>query len=236
MINLINKLIAKNRRKVFRPKNHRPLTMEWYIRFRCWGEGLYYANIQSRNNNLVAKIIAKFSKGLTHSIAILYSEDLEKHFTIPEWERIKQNWNHYYGYTKTLDEDIKVLVLASADENGLNFLDFGNYQRRQLSLRKVKIFKMNERRILKYLVSRSKKIYDYTGLIFFWLHKTFKFFGFLDDPEADWCSESIYDAFKKGGIFIADRDNPSPAEIEDYNERLLLYSNLTIKENYLKKR
>jgi len=227
MANIINILIGENRKKAFRPKQHKELTTEWYERFKEWGEGMFYANIQSRENNTVAKLISRVSGGLTHSIAILYAENLKDYFTDDEWITILCSWNNYYGGSKVLDETVKVLVLVSADENGMNCFDFSAYQKRQLSIREAPLLPENIRFVLEYFMSRAFKYYDYTGLFFWLLYKTCEWFGFLDDPDADFCSESIYDGFTKGELLIADCDNPSPDDIENYAKERILFSNLT---------
>ena len=227
MANWINELIKKNRQKVFRPATHKVLDEVWYTRFKEWGEDLYYTNLQAKNNNIISTLIAKFSKGLSHTIAILYSENLRANFTDDEWMKVVASWNNYYGGTKELDSSIKVLVLASADEASINVFDFSVYQKRQLSIRKSNVSVLDKLRIILYLVSRLRKPYDYTGLAFWLLYKTCELFGFLDDPEADFCSELVYDGFKQGNCVIAKCANPSPGNIEDCAKDRIVFTNLT---------
>ena len=224
MANFINELIRSNRQKVSRPATHKELPDEWRFRFIAWGEGLYYANIQSKNDSLVAKLISRFSKGLTHTIAIIYSNNLQACFTEEDWLRVVLSWNHYYGGTRPLDSTIKVLVLASANEARIDVCDFSVYRKRHLSIRRTSIPSLDVATIIRYLVSRLRNPYDYTGLAGWLLYKTCEFLGFLDDPEADFCSEIVYDGFKKGNYRIAKEDNPSPANIEEYAKERVVYT------------
>lgn len=226
MANFINELIKSNRQKAFRPATHKELPDEWYSRFSTWGEGLYYANIQSKNDSLVARLISKYSKGLTHTIAILHSENLRAYFSEEEWLRVVLSWNFYYGGTRPLDSTIKVLVLASANESRIDVCDFSVYRKRHLSIRRTNITMFGITKIIAYLVSRLRQPYDYTGLAGWLLYKTCAFFGFLDDPEADFCSEIVYDGFKKGDYLIATSGNPSPANIEDFAKERVVYTDL----------
>lgn len=227
MANFINELIRSNRQKAFRPLPYKELKPEWRANFIRWGEGLYYSNIQSKNNNLVAKLISKYSKGLTHTIAILYSENLRAWFTAEDWAKVVESWNFFYGNTKELDNTVKILVLASANEAKIAVCAFSHYQKRKLSIRNPKVPTLKAGSIITYFVSRLRKPYDYTGLGGWLLYKTCEFLGFLDDPEADFCSEIVYDGFKKGDCLIANCDNPSPVNIEDYERGRIVYTDLT---------
>jgi len=46
---------------------------------------------------------------------------------------------------------------------------------------------------------------------------------FLDDQESLYCSENMYEAFKCANFKIADNEEPSPLDIENYNMGLRFY-------------
>ena len=57
------------------------------------------------------------------------------------------------------------------------------------------------------------------------LPKFFVFLRWLDDPESYFCSENIFEAFLKGDFKIAENDNPSPFDINEYRRDLILFDN-----------
>ena len=236
----INKKFKEKFNKEFVPKTHRPLSPEIYNIFQEYPEGLSYCNIKSKDNNIIARLIAQvaqwFNKksdmdlSLTHTITILNSENLKDWFTEEEWAIVTANWDKYYGGSKKLDESIKLLVLASADDNGMNFFDFSVYQSRDFSLRKLPLGKKKTKKIISKLVSIESAPYDVTGLAFWWLYKLLKWFKFFDDPDSYFCSE-LYEIIKETtGFKIAEKDNPSPLDIENYRTDLRYY----VTENFLK--
>lgn len=203
---LINRLLQKYFRSKFKGVKHKPLDEEIYRIFRDNGEGLYYVNIWSRNNTIMARLIGLFSKGISHTVPVVYSENMRDLFNVSQWAKIIGSWIHYY---REVPGDIKVLVLPSADDIGLVACDFSRYQNRKISIRKVRIG--DQRKVVDYLVSRIGRPYDSIGLVC-WL------LGLRDDPYSDYCSEVTYDGMKAGGVRIAGKDNPSPAQIEEYNK------------------
>lgn len=237
----INKKFNEKFDKEFRPKTHRVLSPDTYDIFKKYPEGITYCNIKSKDNNIVAFLIGKtaqwFNKksdvdlSLTHTIAILNSENLKEWFSKEDWEIVTANWDKYYGGTKKLDASIKLLVLASADDNGMNFFDFSVYQGRDFSLRKLPVGKKKTKALISKLVSIESAPYDMTGLVFWCLYKVLKWFKFLDDPESYFCSE-LYGLVKEtAGFEIAEEENPSPLDIENYRTDLRYY----VTKNFLKK-
>jgi hypothetical protein len=236
----INEQFKKKFEKSFRPAKHRELSYVTYITLKAHGEGIHYCNIKSRDNNFIAIMIGKIAQwfnkksdediSLTHTIPILLSEDLKSWFTEKDWKIVSDNWDKYYGGTKKLDSSIKALVLASADDNGMNFFDFSKYQTREYSLRKLPLTKNKEKKIIKKLVAIESAPYDITGMVFWWLYKLCKWFKFLDDPKSYFCSE-LYEIIKDTtGFKIAEKDNPSPLDIENYRLDLRYY----VTKNFLK--
>jgi len=227
MIHWINILIGNKLKKSFQPSTYKSLPDWLYQQFKSKGEGLFYSCIRSKDNDTASKAISSIAKffnkpgkedlPLSHCIAILYSENLKSHFTGEDWSIIQGNWNNYYGGTKLLDDSVKTLVLASADSTGMNYFDFSKYQTRDFSLRKVDLIAPQESKALHFLAAIAPKYYDYTGLVFWWLYKICIWFKFLDDPEALYCSENIYEAFMCADFKIAAKEEPSPLDIENYN-------------------
>lgn len=237
----INEQFQKKFKKEAIPRTHRPLSPEIYEIFKSQGEGLHYCNIKSKDNNIIAKAIGKIAQwfnkksdedlSLTHTIAILFSDNLRLWFTDDEWKIIITRWNEYYGHTKGLDGSIKALVLASADEEGMNFFDFSKYQTRDFSLRKLPLGRKKQKLIVNKLVSIKSAPYDVTGLVFWWLYRICSWFKFLEDPDSYFCSE-LYDIVKDTtGFKIANCADPSPLDIENYKIDLRYY----VTKNFLKK-
>ena len=237
----INKKFQEKFEKAFRPKKYRQVLPKTYEIFKDHKESISYSNIKSKDNNIVATLIGKLAQwfnkksdvdlSLTHTIAILYSDNLKVWFTDEDWEIVTVNWDKYYGGTKKLDSSVKFLVLASADDNGMNFFDFSTYQSRDFSLRTLPLGRKKQKKIIKELVSIESAPYDITGLVFWCLYKICKWFKFLDDPESYFCSE-LYEIIKNTTEFeIAGEDNPSPLDIENHRTDLRYY----VTENFLKK-
>lgn len=233
MPNCINKLVYKHKQKSVKPRNYRPLLPDIYELFKNQGEGVFYSNLKSRENNVVAKAIGKITQcfnkkneediNLTHTVAILYSESLREWFNDEEWGVISTNWYEYYKDAPPLDNSIKLLVLASADADGMNFFNFSHYQLRDFSLRKLPLPKEETIKIVKRLITVEPAPYDATGLIFWPIYKILQFFKFLDDPKSYFCSE-LYDIVKEEtGFEIAEGSNPSPLGIENYRLDLRFY-------------
>ena len=234
MASLINRLIGNRFKGSFRPYSYKPLSDEMYQVFKNKGEGLYYSCIKSEDNNFVSRAIPHITElynkpgkediHLSHCVAIFYSEKLKSHFTPNERYIIKKSWNNFYGNSYPLDDSIKVLVMASADDNGMNYFNFSQYQNRDFSLRKVELPESGKYKVIRFLVSIAPLYYDYTGLVFWWLYRLCSWFKFLDDPESLYCSENMYEAFKCANFKIADNDEPSPLDIENYNLNLRFYT------------
>lgn len=234
MASLINRLIGNWFKGSFRPDSYKPLSDEIYQMFKSKGEGLYYSCIKSEDNNFVSRAIPHITElynkpgkediHLSHCVAIFYSEKLKSHFTPNEWYIITKSWNNFYGNSYPLDDSIKVLVMASADDNGMNYFNFSQYQNRDFSLRKVELPESGKYKVIRFLVSIAPLYYDYTGLVFWWLYRLCSWFKFLDDPESLYCSENMYEAFKCANFKIADNDEPSPLDIENYNLNLRFYT------------
>lgn len=225
---LINKMIHSYFMKHFKAKNRDVLKEELYDLVKEHGEGIYYCNIKGKSNNFVAKAIEKFSKGITHSIIILYSENLKDHFTQNEWARINKKYRFYYGTTKNIEDDLKMLVLGSCDDSGMNYFDFSEYQNREYSIRKAPITSAQQCGIIKFMISKNmmKSYYDYVGLFFWPLNKLFRKLKWkgVQSKKDYFCSEQVYEAFKKIGIDIANGIiNPSPAELEENRKEWIVY-------------
>jgi len=154
---------------------------------------------------------------LSHSIIIIYSENLQNCFTPSQWELVKERWNYFYGGAVPLDNNIKLLVLASADKAGMDYFSFSQYELREFSLRKANLNIIQQTVVTDFLVAINSKYYDYTGLVFWWLYKLCRFFGFLQDKDSFYCSEQIYEAMKQAGFYCAPVNNPSPLDIENYH-------------------
>lgn len=210
MLNTLHKFIGSIFRRKWVPKPRYPQSKDMVAWFKQYGEGLYISNMQSASTNIVSKCIRLIAGEETHSIILLYAEDLRSWFTTMEWERLATKYKFYYGSFTDIEEDnIKILVLGSADETGMNYPSFRTYQYRMQSIRKVPLTYDNEMKIVRYLVSPQvmSAEYDYYGLIFWFLR-------IADDERAYFCSEIIEEAFKRVNLKVSVKSNPSPHELE----------------------
>jgi uncharacterized protein YycO len=110
------------------------------------------------------------------------------------------------------------LVLSSANPNGIHCCAFSYYNNSKMTIRKIPATDAQKFIIASFLAKKIGTPYDMIGL-----------FGFLfnigDSDSEYWCSEIDYDACKKAGIIIADRDDPSPGDIEAYDFAPKIYDN-----------
>lgn len=221
MFKCINNLLDSYFDNHWEPKTQRALDPEIYNLFKSYGEGLYYVCIKSKNNDIVSKAISFFSGNISHVFPVLYTENPHAWFTDIEISRLNNNWNIYYK-----DEVIdfpKILVLASADKNGMNYPNFSTYQRRQFNIRKVNLPIKDQKRIVSWFISAKifKANYDYTGLAFWWL------FRLMDDEHAYYCSEITQDGLELLGNYkIAKKKNASPTQINKYAVERIIFSKM----------
>jgi len=191
-----------------------------YKVFKEHGEGIYYSNIISENNDWVSKGISLISGKYSHSMIILYTENIKELLNEQEYERLISKFKIYYGDSNELKNFVnntKVFVLGSADNNGMNYLNFSHYQDRRQIISSTPFKSGFISNIVSFMFYNStmNKNYDYTGLLFWWLWRA------LDDERSWYCSEQVYDVFKIFGYKVAKRKNPSPTQIAKYSERVL---------------
>jgi len=215
----INECIDKKMDAEWKTKTHRELNESAYEFFKIHGEGLYNFCVESKNNNFAAKMIALLSGKYSHGCTMFYHENIKSMLTADEWHRLQLKYYTYYGEVDNIEEKlgkIKVLVLASADSNGMNYFDYSSYQGRKQVIMKPELTDKQMKKILhSYLTSDTMNaLYDYTGLAFWWLNRMF------DDERAWYCSEIMYDKYKEAGVIIADDPNPSPTQIVKFAEKM----------------
>lgn len=218
MLKYINQLIANYYLKKKKKVLYRPLIPAFYDLFKKSGEGLYIVCIKASTKDFLSRIIGYFSKGFSHCVIFLYAEDLKQYFSVKDWKKVTESWNNNY-INQALNSDIKTLIISSADSTGMECFDFSKYEFRKISIRKIPIGK--EKKILKNLCKVVGRPYDATGLIG-WLIKC------GDSKYNQYCSESCYDVCIKEGIRIAEKQNPTPGDIEQYEptQSWKIYSNL----------
>jgi hypothetical protein len=132
---------------------------------------------------------------------------------------IEDKYRKYYG-TNDNFLNTKIWVLGSADNNGINYLNYSTYQDRKQSIRKVKLVLPLQQFICKWLVRPQimNAYYDFVGL-FLW--------GIKVESKKDlFCSELVYKCFDTIGIKVAKHNKPSPWDIEQCNKDWLVFSNL----------
>ena len=71
------------------------------------------------------------------------------------------NW--FYGDEEGFQSSTKVLILGSADDDGMNYCDFSRYNTRQLSIRKAEITDAQ----IKKMIKDASKFYDENELFTF---------------------------------------------------------------------
>jgi hypothetical protein len=206
--NWINQKISDEFKKKRGLKKHVPLNDNFCKLFEQIGEGTYLVSLKA-SKGFIGKLIGLFSNSISHTIIFVYSNKIKDYFNEIHWQRIKNNWNLNYNNSIPLTDYIKTLVVASADQEGMQCFDFSQYQNRTMTIRKLPTTFDQDKIILGNLANIIGRQYDFTGLIG-WLFKS------GDDAYSYYCSEECYDACKIAGIVIAENDNPSPGEIENY--------------------
>ena len=204
----INKKITEYYKSKHQKVFHRPIPENILNVFKESGEGLYYVALKSRENNLVAKIITFLTGKYSHVVTVLYSDDMENSLCVFDRMVVTAKLNYFYLNPPAL-RDIQLLVLASADSDGMNYFDFSHYCLRHFNIFKVRE-QFDELTSIRYAISRFCRSYDATGLFGFCL-------GLFDDETSDYCSEIVQQIFKAGGAIVFDRGrDASPTEINGF--------------------
>ncbi len=171
---------------------------------------LYIACIVGTRNNIVSKAIQHFSGPFSHFIAIANTEKAA--LTYPEKWRVLTKLAEYYN-----EKEIRIpdyLVLASADDDGMNYFDLSQYQ-----LREMIIFEIpsNEDTIIKKFVSKEvmDSHYDYTGLVGQIVRGWRWLYSFFDDQKSWYCSEQA-DIFRRFKVQLSEKQDPNPTQIYKY--------------------
>jgi hypothetical protein len=227
----LNLFIDKIEKKKYKPGYRKPLLEGMDQVFEMHGEGLYISCLKSEMNNIVSKAIAAISGPYSHSIMMLHANNIKKLVTDEEWARLKDKYKSYYITSPTDDIDwllstINILVLGSADANGMNYFDFSQYQLRRQVIFKVPCTQEQQQAILRDILSEKSMstIYDFTGLAFWWMKRAF------DDERAWYCSEQVANVFYRNGRPVSRSLNPSPTQLVQDNLLLsqLVYSNVNL--------
>jgi len=225
MFKWINKLLANKYKKEQKPRGQRTLTTEAFERFHPKGEGLFIINLKGTSNSFIAKVIEYFSGKLTHSFIAMYSQDLRSWFNDEQWAKITAKYNYYYGITTGIPTTAKVLVLGSADQDGMNYFDYSHYQNRIQSIRKAPLNSVQIKGIIGWLCQDRvmNANYDFTGLVGWMFRKILP----CTDVKVDlYCSELVALAFNSVGLKIAKDLEPSPKDIEAEHKDWVVWSNL----------
>lgn len=184
---------------------------------------LFIACIEGVPKNIVSKAIIKISGPYSH---VAFVADIFKYKgTKEEMARLYAKFDQYYKTYKPID----YAVLASADDNGMNYFDISNYQNRRMKIFQVDN-PMEDKIISKFLTEEMmKKHYDYSGLVgqifrkfAYWLYKIF------DDERALYCSEQM-DETREFKVYFSDKKDSSPTQVCEYCEKHYkkVYDNIT---------
>lgn len=236
MKTLLNKIIDFFFEKKRTKKKYKPLTNKPLADVLSTGK-LFVACLVSRNNNFASKQITKFSGPFSHVVVVWNM--LDSIFETTAWDRLCKKFDKYYGEYDWANDGPQHVVLASADDNGMNYFSISEYQNREMI-----VFHINgsvdpipedhlrsyERVISEFLSPKVMNAnYDYTGLVGQIFRKLGKlFYSLWDDERAYYCSEQA-EIFKRHGVKIADVDEPTPTEIYKYCRQHypVAYSSLT---------
>ena len=226
MKSLLNKIIDYFFEKKRVKKKHKQLTNKELINALSLGK-LFIACIKSRNNNFASRMITKFSGPYSHVVAVWNSLNSVGNIGGDRCKALIRKMIDYYSDTTYLHCP-KIIVLASADENGMNYFDISEYQNREMTIFQIDTDKADDI-IHEFLSEKVMNMnYDYTGLVGQIFRKLGKwFYSLFDDERAYYCSEQA-EIFKRHGVKIADHDEPTPTEIFNYclKHYSIVYSNI----------
>ena len=219
----------------WKPKTHKELSPEIYKQIKKHGEGVYYCNIKSSGQNFISRAIGWFCHGWVHSVVFIYSENIKKYLASilskHKYKEVIKALQLYYGMSARL-EDITCLVISSSDEIGQTAFDLSNYNTRKMTIRKVtNISDFQQEMVVKFLVNQLNKPYDYIGLLAYPLNFLSGVIYRLFDSKYYFCSEIVYEALMRAGIYVAKDPNPTPYDIEKYNAYNKIYDNIEEKIN-----
>jgi hypothetical protein len=174
-------------------------------------------NIRTRNNNFLARMIAKFSGGFTHEIAVLHTDRIREILEDDECRILQEKFNYYYKEPPNI-EDVRLFVLGSCDDDGINYFDFGKYQNREFSVHVPKPVGPNKVKDMSNLsLLYHGRAYDAIGLIFWPIYNKIRSLSFIfDDEKSYFCSEFVRDIFHASSIRVSKNDNPSPKDVEEF--------------------
>jgi len=240
MKTLLNKLIDFIYKKKHIKHDYKPLTNQGIIDGLKDGK-LFVACLVSRNKDFVSKQITKFSGPFSHVVAIANTN--KTRMDEDSFWRFCDKLSDYYGFV-VCGYDCDYAVLASADSDGMNYFNISQYQNREMEIFQIDgtfpIYGEYSGRIINDATADSiiheflsEKVmnatYDYTGLVGQIFRKLGKwFYSLWDDERAYYCSEQA-EIFKRHGVKIAAKDEPTPTEIYKYCKMHypVVYSSLT---------
>lgn len=214
--------------KDWKPKTHKQLSSDIYDKLKDNGEGIYYVNVKSSGKNFISRAIGWFCRGWVHSVIFVYSENIKKYLTEilepKQYKEVLTALQLYYGMSARL-EDIKALVVSSSDAIGQTAFDLSNYNTREMTIRKITdVSYFQKYIIIDFLVKQLNKPYDYTGLMFYPLNWLSSIIYRLFDSKYYFCSEIVYEACMRAGVYVAKNLNPTPYDIEKYNAYKIIYN------------
>lgn len=212
-ISNVNDSITASNKKSWERRSYIPEPPEYQYLFKINGEGLYIVGVTADKKSCISNLISYISGKISHAFVVFYSENMREHFTDDEWVRLVKAYFTFYSFNTVEEAEValrttKVLVLASADQIGSAYYNYSFYRKRKQVIIKPTLTPDQTEALLGEYVSEKmfNKSYDFTGLVF-WLMKKY------DDERAYFCSEQVYDIFKRSGYQIGNRDNPSPTQL-----------------------
>jgi hypothetical protein len=222
IVHWLNVSVTRYNDRKWVKKTYRSLSSELEDVFSKGGDGLWSITLVSKNNNIIARFIGMITKlfvgvreAYSHFSFFMVGDEWKAWLSQTDFNILKDKLGKYYLNRPSL-KDVRAMIMASADENGMNYFSVSNYQTRKFILRKIPV---NDPYILqcvvKDLLALYNTPYDVTGLLMWPLYRLFKFFKFFDDARAMFCSEQVKVLYKYG-IRMADIERPSPADIEKF--------------------
>lgn len=235
--NWINRKMKKYFSKKFIKKEWVSLDKDLKRVFNSMGDnGVWIAiirrhKLKNKLLDFIVGIIAKICDNNVHAVPVFFTSKsymLHELLSPLSMRTLRLKLDKYYKNPPNTTE-VEAWVMGSAEEDGMNYFDFSAYAGRKFSLFHIPINSLNYKlSAIDWFINKHKAPYDSTGLLFWYIYKKLRFLNpVFDDAKSYFCSEIVYDGFKKIGCIVSKKDNPSPDDIYNYlkEQGFLVYEN-----------
>lgn len=217
--NKINVFFGFLAKKMYKKKNWVILNDEVFNKYfeSAETDSFFLCNLHGPRGIFLERVIRWFEQGFSHTVPLFYG-DITKHLNSVQIEKVKLSLRKVYKNPPVLKK-VRVWVVGSADEIGLNWFDFSMYQD---GLFKVyapwKVDPATIKKMLSFGVSLLWIRYDLSGLLMKFLGKLKIKIKSLNDSFAVFCSEYTQLFFSEGGIKVSEESSTGPGAIDKYLE------------------